>query len=74
MPQTHKRRLGISFNVRTAAEMVGRSEKLIRDAEADGRLPEPSKNEETGRRRNGYSLAQSKSYARRLWYAPCPLC
>lgn len=55
-PNTQKK-LEISFNVRTAAEMVGRSEKLIRDAEADGRLPEPSKNEDTGRR-NGYSLAE----------------
>ncbi len=55
-PNTEKR-LEISFNVRSAAEMVGRSEKLIRDAEADGRLPEPSKDPVTGRR-TGYSLAQ----------------
>lgn len=49
--------LELRFNVRTAAEMVGRSEKAIRDAEADGRLPEPKKDETTGRR-NGYSLAE----------------
>lgn len=49
--------LDLSFNVRKAAEMVGRSDKLIRDAEADGRLPEPQKDAETGRR-TGYSLGQ----------------
>ena len=49
--------LGIQFNVRKAAEMVGRSEKLIRDAEADGRLPAAEKDPNTGRR-TGYSLAQ----------------
>ena len=48
--------LDLRFNVRKAADMVGRSEKLIRDAEADGRLPEAQKDEETGRR-TGYSLA-----------------
>lgn len=52
-----KKALELRFNVRTAAEMVGRSEKLIRDAEADGRLPEPAKDPTTGRRQ-GYSLAQ----------------
>ncbi|PZQ47326.1 MAG: chromosome partitioning protein [Rhodovulum sulfidophilum] len=51
-----EKRLEIRFNVRTAAEMAGRTEKAIRDAEADGRLPEPAKDPETGRR-NGYSLA-----------------
>lgn len=49
--------LGIQLNVRKAAEMVGRSEKLIRDAEADGRLPAAEKDPNTGRR-TGYSLAQ----------------
>ncbi|MBM1635081.1 AAA family ATPase [Sulfitobacter mediterraneus] len=49
--------LDLRFNVRRAAEMVGRSDKLIRDAEADGRLPPPDKDPETGRR-SGYSLAQ----------------
>jgi chromosome partitioning protein len=52
-----QKRLEIGFNVRTAAEMVGRTEKSIREAEADGRLPEPEKDPETGRRR-GYSLAE----------------
>jgi chromosome partitioning protein len=52
-----EKRLDIRFNVRTAAEMVGRTEKAIRDAEADGRLPEPDKDTETGRR-TGYTLSQ----------------
>ncbi len=51
----HEKQLELRFNVRKAAEMVGRSEKLIRDAEADGRLPEPDKDPTTGRR-TGYSL------------------
>jgi len=55
--QGSSKTLDIRFNVRTAAEMVGRSEKLIRDAEGDGRLPEPRKNPETGRR-IGYSLSE----------------
>ena len=49
--------LHLQFNVRKAAEMVGRSEKLIRDAEADGRLSAAQKDPTTGRR-TGYSLAQ----------------
>lgn len=52
-----QKRLDLIYNVRTAAEMVGRSEKAIRDAEADGRLPEPEKDPATGRR-NGYTLAE----------------
>ncbi len=52
----HKQ-LELRFNVRTAAEMVGRSEKLIRDAEADGRLPPPRKDPVSGRR-TGYSLTE----------------
>lgn len=52
-----EKRLDIRFNVRTASEMVGRTEKAIRDAEADGRLPEPEKDPTTGRR-TGYSLAE----------------
>jgi len=55
-PGTEKR-LDVRFNVRTAGEMVGRTEKAIRDAEADGRLPEPEKDPTTGRR-TGYSLAE----------------
>src|SRR5690606_2966220 len=38
-----EKRLELSFNVRTAAEMVGRTEKSIRGAEADGRLEMPEK-------------------------------
>ena len=52
-----RKALELKFNVRTAAEMVGRSEKLIRDAEADGRLPTPAKDPDSGRRL-GYGLAQ----------------
>ncbi|MDR6266948.1 MULTISPECIES: AAA family ATPase [Rhodobacterales] len=55
-PGTEKS-LDIRFNVRSAAEMVGRSEKLIRDAEGDGRLPDPVKDPVTNRR-TGYSLAE----------------
>lgn len=51
----HQKQLELRFNVRRAAEMVGRSDKLIRDAEADGRLPMPEKDPTTGRR-TGYSL------------------
>lgn len=52
-----EKKLDIRFNVRTAAEMVGRTEKAIRDAEADGRLPPPEKDPDT-QRRTGYSLAE----------------
>jgi chromosome partitioning protein len=51
-----EKRLELRFNVRQAAEMAGRTEKAIRDAEADGRLPQPEKDPATGRR-TGYSLA-----------------
>ncbi len=54
-PGTEKK-LDLRFPVRRAAEMVGRSEKAIRDAEDDGRLPMPDKDPETGRR-TGYELA-----------------
>ena len=53
-PGTTKR-LDLSFTVRKAAEMVGRTEKTIREAEDDGRLPPPDKDPETGRR-TGYSM------------------
>lgn len=52
-----RKTLNLRFNVRTAAEMIGRSEKLIRDAEADGRLPEAEKDPESNRR-IGYTLPQ----------------
>lgn len=55
-PGTSKQ-LDLRFNVRSAAEMVGRSEKLLRDAENDGRLPEAEKDPESNRR-TGYSLAE----------------
>jgi len=51
-----EKRLELRFNVRQAAEMVGRTEKAIRDAEGDGRLPTPEKDPATGRR-TGYALA-----------------
>jgi len=51
------KQLDLRFSVRRAAEMAGRSEKALREAEADGRLPIPEKNPETGRR-TGYTLAQ----------------
>lgn len=51
-----RKQLELRFNVRSASEMVGRTEKAIRTAEADGRLPEPEKDPDTGRR-NGYSLS-----------------
>jgi chromosome partitioning protein len=54
-PGTTKR-LDLRFNVRSAAEMVGRTEKTIREAEDDGRLPPPDKDPQTNRR-TGYSLA-----------------
>lgn len=53
----HEKQLNLRFNVRTAAEMVGRTEKAIRDAEGDGRLQEPDKDPET-KRRTGYTLGQ----------------
>lgn len=53
----HEKQLNLRFNVRKAAEMVGRTEKAIRDAEGDGRLQEPDKDPET-KRRTGYTLGQ----------------
>ncbi len=53
----NRKTLHIRFNVKTAAEMVGRAEKTIREAEASGALPEPDKDPRTGRR-TGYTLAQ----------------
>jgi chromosome partitioning protein len=54
-PGTEKR-LDLRFRMRLAAEMVGRTEKAIRDAEDDGRLPPPDKDPATNRR-TGYALA-----------------
>ena len=52
-----RKALNIRFKVKTAAEMVGRTEKALREAEAAGRLPAPEKDPKTGRR-TGYTLAQ----------------
>ena len=78
-PGTTKR-LDLRFNVRTAAEMAGRTEKAVRDAEGDGRLPTPDKDPDTNRR-TGYSLAQINAmrdvFGTRPWRAegdrPCVL-
>ena len=71
-PETDKT-LDLRFNVKTAAAMVGRTEKAIRDAEGDGRLPEPAKDPETGRR-TGYSLADVNAmraaFGTQPWRAP----
>jgi chromosome partitioning protein len=50
------KRLDLTFSVKRASEMVGRSEKALREAEARGQLPAPAKDETTGRR-TGYTLA-----------------
>lgn len=67
-PDTEKT-LDLRFNVKSAAEMVGRTEKAIRDAEADGRLAPPSKDPATGRR-TGYSLTDVN--AMRLVFGTLP--
>ena len=52
-----RKTLNVRFNVKTAAEMVGRTEKAIREAEASDKLQTPDKDPNTGRR-TGYTLAQ----------------
>ena len=52
-----RKTLSVRFNVKTAAEMVGRSEKSIREAEAAGHLAQPDK-DPVSNRRTGYTLAQ----------------
>ena len=52
-----RKELEIRFSVQKAADMVGRTPKSIRDAENAGRLPQPSKDERTGRR-VGYTLEE----------------
>ena len=52
-----RKTLDLRFNVKTAGEMVGRTEKAIREAESAGKLPEPEKDPKSGRR-TGYTLAQ----------------
>lgn len=44
------------FTIGEAADLIGRSTQLIRDAEADGRLPEPAKTAKG--RRTGYALEE----------------
>lgn len=53
--QQDQRDLETRFTISKAAEMVGRTTAAIRDAENEGRLPTPKKNEKG--RRLGYSLA-----------------
>ena len=64
-----RKRLNIRFNVKTAAEMVGRTEKAIREAEAAGKLTEPEKDPNTGRR-TGYTLAQVNAMRRHFGALP----
>jgi chromosome partitioning protein len=45
-----------TFSIGRAAELVGRTPAAIRDAEKDGRLPEPARNDNN--RRERYTLAQ----------------
>lgn len=52
-----RKALNLRFNVKTAAGMVGRTDKAIREAEDAGRLPPPDKDPTTNRR-TGYTLSQ----------------
>ena len=65
-----------TFQIGRAADMVGRTTAAIRDAEADGRLPEPPRNEMN--RRVGYTLAQLNDmrgvFQTRPWRAPDDPC
>jgi chromosome partitioning protein len=45
-----------TFTISKAAELVGRTPAAIRDAEKDGRLPEPARSDNN--RRERYTLAQ----------------
>ena len=60
------------FSISEAAELVGRTPAAIRDAEKDGRLPEPSRTETN--RRVGYTLAQVNDmrgvFGTRPWRKP----
>jgi chromosome partitioning protein len=61
-----------TFSIGEAAELVGRTPAAIRDAEKDGRLPEPPRTETN--RRVGYTLAQVNDmrgvFGTRPWRAP----
>ncbi len=48
--------LNLRFSISEASNMIGRSPTAIRDAEADGRLPEAAKSSKN--RRIGYTLAE----------------
>jgi chromosome partitioning protein len=61
-----------TFSIGEAAELVGRTPAAIRDAEKDGRLPEPPRTESN--RRVRYTLAQVNDmrgvFGTRPWRAP----
>lgn len=65
-----------TFPIGQAAELVGRTPAAIRDAEKDGRLPEPPRTETN--RRLAYSLAQLNDmrglFGTRPWRAPDDPC
>ena len=65
-----------TFSISEAADLVGRTPAAIRDAEKDGRLPEPPRTDTN--RRVGYSLAQVNDmrgvFGTRPWRAPSDPC
>jgi chromosome partitioning protein len=65
-----------TFSISEAAALVGRTPAAIRDAEKDGRLPEPPRTETN--RRVGYTLAQVNDmrgvFGTRPWRAPGDQC
>ncbi|MFC5342932.1 AAA family ATPase (plasmid) [Brevundimonas staleyi] len=65
-----------TFSIGEAAALVGRTPAAIRDAEKDGRLPEPPRTETN--RRVGYTLAQVNDmrgvFGTRPWRAPGDPC
>jgi chromosome partitioning protein len=65
-----------TFSIGEAANLVGRTPAAIREAEKDGRLPEPPRTETN--RRVGYTLAQVNDirgvFGTRPWRAPGDQC
>jgi chromosome partitioning protein len=65
-----------TFSIGEAAELVGRTPAAIRDAEKDGRLPEPPRTDTN--RRVGYTLAQVNDmrgvFGTRPWRTPDDPC
>ncbi|MFD1105355.1 AAA family ATPase [Sphingobium olei] len=65
-----------TFPIGKAAELIGRTTQAIREAERDGRLPEPPRTENG--RRVGYTLAQLNDmrglFGTRPWRAPDDPC